>query len=59
MVADERDGARLEGSMNRHVLAEHIVIADLHAADLLRPRDVLRRAADTGEYERLLAFARC
>ena len=43
--------------MDRHVLTEDVVVTNLHAADLLRPRDVLRRTADHAVLRELVVAA--
>ena len=48
VVTDHRRHVGLQRAVDRHVFAEHVVVADHHAADLLRPGHVLRRPADHG-----------
>ena len=46
VAADRRGHVRLERPVHRDVFAEDVVVADHHAADVLRPGDVLWGAAD-------------
>jgi hypothetical protein len=54
VIADERARAGLQGPVDRDVFPKDVVVADSHTADLLRPRDMLRRAADHGVLRELV-----
>jgi hypothetical protein len=57
VIADDRDGVGLHGSVYGSVLAKHIVVTDHHPADFSRPSYVLRSTTDDGMFAKLIVAA--